>query len=185
MFRKAKCFVKLLLITLSLLGGFYLVYIQDRHIQHYNRFVAKHTVEKKPFTEQQVRTGCYKDLYKVDKNERIHYQIFAPTSTLTLEPKSHGFDLVEHLCEMNCLFFETPSKNNAQIKQFQAKNGSYSYTNETLIANDIDFKIYEAPSNHESNNPIMLQGHATEAIFDLSNQTPTFSANHFTADLKS
>ena len=165
MFQKAKRTSKLILGSLFLLGFLYLVTIRDHHIASYNHLLSRHAKSQEKSQEQQVRINCSKDLYKSVGNHREHYQILAPNSTLTLSPTSTSFELVENLNLLHCIA-HLPSD-----RQLKAKSGIYSYSEQTLTAHDLSLEIGQP----------QLVGYADHAIFKLSSDEPTFSAQNFKA----
>ncbi len=176
MFKKTKRTVKSILIVLLSLGLVYVCYIQDRHIRRYNLFVKEQTEKAPKIEQQQIRYLCSKDLYKTEGHIRHHYHITAPYSTLLLSPKDKGFELIEHLKELCCRIEDNPETH--EYKEIRAKEGSYFYGKQKLVALDVSLIIEQEGDNK-------LTGHASTAQIELSKDSPLFFAEDFIAHIES
>ena len=167
---------RFILIVLLSLGLVYVCYIQDRHIRRYNLFVKEQTEKAPKIEQQQIRYLCSKDLYKTEGHIRHHYHITAPYSTLLLSPKDKGFELIEHLKELCCRIEDNPETH--EYKEIRAKEGSYFYGKQKLVALDVSLIIEQEGDNK-------LTGHASTAQIELSKDSPLFFAEDFIAHIES
>lgn len=187
MFRLSKRIAKFCLLLFLTAGVVYLLYIPNRHIRRYHsslRYPSQSIVKE---DQQQIRIDCRKDFFKSEGTNRVHTIITAPLSTLTLKPIDTGFDLIEHLSEMECLLYEsdTNPEKERQIKRLVAHDGCYFYDAQRLVANDVQLQVFKLPSSSSfAQKQLLLDGYADEATFDLSKPIPTFTANNFKANIQ-
>lgn len=172
MFKKHKRFTKLSLILLTLMGVIYISYIQDRHVKRYTILLEQHNLQNVRQEQQQVRYTCSKDLYKSEGLHRHHYHITAPYSTLLLTPKNKDFEVVEHIKNLKCFF--TDSLHPEEEKEINATQGTYFYSRQKLLADDVSFRF-----NSKGLSP--FTGHANHACLELSKETPLIFAEDFVA----
>jgi hypothetical protein len=196
MFKKAVVSSVVLILLIVLYIIYYCFYILPKDVKRYEDYLqsvqSKRTHHDKP-TEQH-RTGVQKDIWHFDGRARLHYQILADSSILTLAHSAHPLTLQEHLQHIHCavqekLYYDTGLHPMQQTSTFYASHGIYDFTRHHFRSETVFLKFYTLPGHSLLISPLgspFLQGRAQDVSLTLSHRGPAFHAEKFIAhmDLK-
>lgn len=198
MFKKA--FVSTLFLLIVATGSilYYCFYVLPKDVKNYQDYLEKNL--KKDSQKQacspteQLRYGVQKDIWRLNENTRVHYQIQAETSTLSLTPSGNTLFMKETMDNILCLIQEKLYQDSAlhpmqQLKSFHADHGLYDYSSHHFAAETVFLDFYTLP---EHDLPItlnpdsaFLKGLAKAVSFTLSEKGPSFHAEKFKAQMHS
>ncbi len=145
----------------------------------------------------QNRLKVCKDIWFAEAgNQRLHYRIESASSSLTLEPKGHKFDVIERLEQMRCwmqdkVFTSNRNDISQQTRYFTAREGVYHFLSQQLIAEKATLSLYRMPGDSLPEIGRMphyepfMSGEAKKIAFVVAGSTPTFQAFDFKASLSS
>lgn len=194
MFKKTLASALILLMLIVLYICYYSFYILPKDVKRYEEYLKNvqntHSHKDLEPTEEH-RTGVQKDIWHFDGEKRLHYQICADTSTVTLTPSDHGFSLQEDLQNISSILQEQLYEDSLhrpmqRLNTFSAAHGIYDFTSHhfsaetvflqfyTLFGHSIPKTLVEAP---------FLKGRAQSVSLTLSTHGPAFHADRFTAHM--
>ncbi len=196
MFNRLILLTGLSLFFFSLGALWFFAWPKDQDRKDYLAFAgqSKH-VASHPSPICQNRLKVCKDIWVTEENQqRLHYRIESASSSLTLEPKGHKMDIIEHLEQMRCWMQDkllTSNKNDVsqQTRYFTAREGVYHFLSQQLIADKATLSFYRMAGDklpELGRLPIsepFLTGEAKQIAFSVSGSTPMFQAYDFKASL--
>jgi hypothetical protein len=179
-------FISTICLVLTVASNFFIISKKD-----YEDFKKLNNLNKPTFTSDitQNREDVQKDLYMIDDNERVHFQISSTTSVLYLKQNKNNIDFYEKLSDINCNFQDKfIEKNNyfyQHLKNFTSKNGIYKYPSHSFVADDVSLNFYYLKKDIDFHNlersNAYLQGKANNIELKLINKKPILQANDIDA----
>lgn len=163
-----------------------------RHLQAQDKIVSSQGLVS---TTHQQRKNVKKEIYFTQEdNTRLHYRICSESSLLTLQPRTEGkkIELNEKLEKIKCwmqdkLYYSTPGAGPMQqIRFLEAQEGLYCYSSQQFLAQAVTLSLFRLPEHDlpkEIRTPPFLKGIARDVSFAVSGKTPSFTAQHFKAEL--
>lgn len=198
MFKKA--FVSTLFLLILAVGSilYYCFYVFPKDVKNYEEYLEKNlkkdSQKKTASHTEQLRKGIQKDIWRLNENTRLHYQIQAATSTLSLTPSGNTFFMQETMDNILCLIQEKLYENRnhhpmQQLKSFHADHGLYDFNSHYFVAETVFLDFYSLPGHGlpKTLDPdtAFLKGLAKAVSFTLSERGPCFQAEKFKAQMHS
>jgi hypothetical protein len=198
MFKKA--FVSTLFLLIVVIGSilYYCFYVLPKDVKNYEDYLEKNL--KKPSQKQsalyteQLRENVQKDIWRFDDTTRLHYQIQAKTSILSLTPSNNGVFMKEAMSNIVCLIQEKLYEDSShhpmqQLKTLHADHGIYDFNKHLFEAETVFLDFYTLPGHSLpttlASETAFLKGLAKAVSFTLSDHGPSFHAEKFKAHMHS
>lgn len=155
--------------------------------------------EKNPSHERrnvahQQRKGIRKEIWITSEDgNRLHDIIESNTSTLTLVPRKHKVDIVEHLGKTHVwmqdkLYTGENGSPMQQMRQFSADIGTYHFRTHAFTSNRSTLSFFRLPGHALTQNlddeDAYLKGNAKDLSFSLDGKQMRFEADTFHARLR-
>ncbi len=144
----------------------------------------------------QNRLKVCKDIWFAEENnQRLHYRIESASSSLILEPKGRKIDVIERLEQMRCWMQDklvagaTQRDVTQQTRYFTAREGTYHFLTQQLIAEKATLSLYRMPGDtlpeigHMPQYDPFLSGEAQKIALSVAGNAPKFQAYDFKASL--
>ena len=181
-------------ITLFVLFFSFLFFSMSRKVkaQEYAGFLALKNPAKIP-SENQARERVTKDFWIAHNNERLHYHINCPRSTLLVSVKNKKAKIIEHMFDMKCYMQEKIVEEEEGFKQklryLESEEGFYHYDTIHFNAKHVFVACFEMPGSLLQKDldiqAAHMTGDASQVQFSFANHRPTFYAEKFKAHIKS
>ena len=194
MFRRA------LLVALALLGGAgaLLTYLMVRPSEtdrlHYEEVVRKARPEQMMATlghpGHQEREVVYKDLWIIDGDQRLHFQLACDSSTLEFDVDGSRANIVEHMRGVRGiiqekLYHDAAGRPMQELRYLVADRASYHYNSNLFVANEATLTRFRTEGHAMIDSPDglepILTGTARSAEFKLADGGIDFHAHHLKA----
>lgn len=197
MFKRSALYVKVGFALLLVFSLFHVSVVRKSDLKKYARLLKKYetnaTTRSLPTAAHQTRQQVSKEIWFTQEDKsRLQYRIFGKTSLLTLEPNGKKILVLENLHDLKCfmqdkLYFAAQKQPMQQMRFWEADRGIYRYTNQQLVAEDVNISIFRLPDHAlpKTCDPTVafLNGIANNVSFSITGKTPQFKANQFKATL--
>lgn len=198
MFQRATLHSFLCFALLILFCALFFVCVRPADLERCRRLQVKDKIASSQgfFTAtQQQRKHVKKEIYfSQEDNLRLHYRIYSQASLLTLEPTSQGkkISLNEKLEKIQCwmqdklYYASSGAEPMQQVRFLEAEEGTYNYISQQFLAQSVVLSLFRLPEHDlpkEIQTAPFLRGVARDVSFAVSGKTPSFSAQHFKAEL--
>ncbi len=190
-------FKRALLIALALLGGagalltYLMIRPSEADLIQYNEVVRKALPEE--ITDapgEQERQIVYKDLWIIDGDQRLHFQLACDSSTLEFDFDGSRAKVVEHMRGVRGiiqekLYHDASGQPMQDFRYLVAENASYHYNSNLFIANEATLTHFRTKGHAlidsaDGLEPV-LTGTARSAEFKLADGGIDFHAHHLKA----
>lgn len=193
-------FKRALLVALALLGGagalltYLMVRPSEADLVQYNEVVRKARPEEMTDAPgRQERQMVYKDLWIIDGDQRLHFQLTCDSSTLEFDFDGSRAKVVEHMRGVRGIIQEKLYHNSAgepmqELRYLVAEEASYHYNSNLFVANETTLTRFRAEGHAMIDSPQALEGleplltgTARSAEFKLADGGIDFRAHHLKA----
>lgn len=156
-------------------------------------FEKKDTVRLKQVLQthplQQKRTHVQKDIWAVQKNQRLHFRLQSEQSDWIISQQKGKIEAVEHLKQLTgYIQDEIDLEHTTQrIRTFTADQATYFFPSHRFLADTVHLAFFDLPgtdlpSSFPSEKPF-LKGIAYDLDFTTTHQIPSLHAYHLQVDL--
>lgn len=139
----------MILLVLILIGSAISFFLLSANEEEYHKLLknmgAIATNEPEQYTNKQQRKDTQKDIWFLRGKDRLHCRMKSPLSEIHFLRNEKGTQITEHMQGIFCLLQEkleeNPEKQSARL--FQAEKGIYSYQDNALKMDKMQFKAIE------------------------------------------